>query len=195
CTRFDNHRPLFEPLSVGTLSLHQSRDQTAYPTRPMWTDSLLYRNHRGTLPRRQRPGRAGDRAGGLLRYGSWLPGLLPPSHTPSSWRLLCHPCTERSALRTLCFPTGRSRHRSLQRSHRTTWRVLRAQEFPRQIALGPFLRHRAGSSVLFPNQSSPALGANYLPTLQDALAGTTHAMRPKGSEAKGVRPKGSVTNS
>jgi hypothetical protein len=39
CTRFDNHRSLFEPLSVGTLSLHQSRDQTAYPTRPAWTDS------------------------------------------------------------------------------------------------------------------------------------------------------------
>ena len=50
CTRFDNHRSLFEPLSVGTLSLHQSRDQTAYPTRPAWTDSLLYRNHRWALP-------------------------------------------------------------------------------------------------------------------------------------------------
>ena len=69
------------------------------------------------------------------------------------------------------FPNRRSRHRSLQRSHRTTWRVLLAQGFPRQIALGPFLRQRTGSSVLFPNQSSPAPGANYLPTLQDALAG------------------------
>ena len=52
-------------------------------------------------------------------------------------------------------------------------RVLLAQGFPRQTALGPFLRQRTGSTVLFPNQSSPAPGANYLPTLQDALAGRT----------------------
>src|ERR1700723_3802077 len=52
-----------------------------------------------------------------------------------------------------------------------TWWVLLAQEFPRQTALGPFLRQRTGSSVLFPNQSSRTPGANYLPTLQDALAG------------------------
>src|SRR5271166_6700830 len=55
----------------------------------------------------------------------------------------------------------------------TTWRVLLAQGFPRQTTLGPILRQRTGSSVLFPNQSSPAPGANYLPTLQDALAGRT----------------------
>jgi hypothetical protein len=30
CIRFDNHRSLFEPLSVGTLSFHQRGDQTAY---------------------------------------------------------------------------------------------------------------------------------------------------------------------
>src|SRR5208283_3101682 len=36
CTRFDNNRSLFEPLSVGTFSLNQSRDQTAYSTRPAW---------------------------------------------------------------------------------------------------------------------------------------------------------------
>src|SRR6202140_5413614 len=173
CTRFDYHRSLFESLSVGTLSFHQSRDQTPYSTRPAWTDSFLYRNYRWALPRRQRTGYVDRRTGSLLRDGSWLPRprLLPPSHTSSSWRLLCHPCPERSALRTLCFPTDRSRHRSLQRSHRTTSRVLLAQGFPRQTALGAFLRQRPGSSLLFPNQSSPAPGANYLPTLQDALAG------------------------
>jgi len=117
CTRVDNDRSLFEPLSVGTLSLHQSRDQIAYPTRPAWTDSFLYCNHRWALPRHQRPGCADRRAGSLLHHGSWLSGLLPASHTTSSWRLLCHPCPQRSALRTLCFPTDRSRHRSVQRSH------------------------------------------------------------------------------
>ena len=61
----------------------------------------------------------------------------------------CHPCTERSALRTLCFPTDRSRHRSLQRSHRTTWRILLAQGFPRQTALGPFLRQRTDRRFCF----------------------------------------------
>src|SRR6202011_3354987 len=134
CTRFDYHRSLFESLSVGTLSFHQSRDQTPYSTRPAWTDSFLYRNYRWALPRRQRTGYVDGRTGSLLRHGSWLPGLLPPPHTPSSRRLLCHPCPQRSALRA-------------------------------------FLRQRPGSSLLFPNQSSPAPGANYLPTLQDALAG------------------------
>ena len=52
-------------------------------------------------------------------------------------------------------------------------RVLLAQGLPRQTASGPFLRHCPGSSVLFPNQSTAAPGANYLPTLQDALAGRT----------------------
>src|SRR5258705_10059708 len=47
CIRFDNHRSLFEPLSVGTLWLHQRGDQTAYPTRPARTDSLFHRNHEG----------------------------------------------------------------------------------------------------------------------------------------------------
>ena len=147
CTRFDHHRSLFEPLSVGTLSLHQSRDQTAYPTRPSWTDSLLCRNHRWPLPRRQRPGRASGRAGSLLRHGSWLPGLLPLAHTASSWRLLCHPCKERSAFRTLCFPARRSRQRSLQRSHRTTWRVLTAMTYFTRICVGallPWKFHRPG---------------------------------------------------
>src|ERR1700693_861360 len=138
CTGFDHHRSLFESLSVGTLSLHQSRDQTPYSTRPAWTDSFLYRNYRGALPRRQRTG-----------------------------------YVQRSALCTLCFPTDRSRRRSLQRSHRATSRVLLAQGLPRQTASGPFLRHCPGSSLLFPNQSTAAPGANYLPTLQDALAGTT----------------------
>src|SRR5208337_951463 len=91
----------------------------------------------------------------------------------STRRLLCHPCPQRSALRTLCFPTDRSRHRSLQRSHWTTSRVLLAQGLPRQTALGAFLRHCPGSSLLFPNQSAAAPGANYLPTLQNALAGRT----------------------
>src|SRR5208283_5175973 len=36
-----------------------------------------------------------------------------------------------------------------------------------------FLRHCPGSSLLFPNQSAAAPGANYLPTLQNALAGRT----------------------
>src|SRR5271155_3619361 len=44
CTRFDNNRSLFESLSVGTLSFHQSRDQTPYSTRPAWTNPFLYRN-------------------------------------------------------------------------------------------------------------------------------------------------------
>src|SRR4029077_1029798 len=173
CTRFDNDRSLFEPLSVGTLSLHQSCDQIAYPTRPAWTDSFLYCNHRWALPRRQRPGSADGRTGSLLHHGSWLSGLLPLSHTPSSWRLLCHPCPQRSALRTLCFPTDRSRHRSVQRSHWTTSRVLLAQGFPRQTTHGAFLRQRTGSSLLFPKRPSAAAGANCLPTLQDALAGGT----------------------
>src|SRR5208282_4238623 len=97
CTRFDNHRSLFESFSLGTLSLHQSRDQTPYSTRPTWTDSFLYRNYRWALPRRQRTGCVDGRAGSFLRHGSWLPRLLPPSHTPSSRRLLCHPCPQRSA--------------------------------------------------------------------------------------------------
>src|SRR5208337_2940470 len=104
CTRFDNNRSLFEPLSVGTFSLNQSRDQTAYSTRPAWTDSFLYRNHRWALPRCQGARCADGRAGSLLRYGPWLPGLLPPLHAPSSWRLLCHPRSQRSALCTLYFP-------------------------------------------------------------------------------------------
>src|SRR5271165_3223691 len=173
CTRFDNDRSLFEPFSLGTLSLHQSRDQIAYSTRLAWADSFLYRNHRWALPRRQRPGCADGRAGSLLHHGSWLSGLLQPSHTPSSWRLLCHPCPKRSALRMLCFPTDRSRHRSVQRSNRTTSRVLLAQSLPRQTTHGAFLRQRTGSSLLFPNQSSAAAGADYLSTLQDALAGGT----------------------
>src|SRR5208337_4795273 len=140
CTRFDNNRSLFEPLSVGTFSLNQSRDQTAYSTRPAWTDSFLYRNHRWALPRCQGARCADGRAGSLLRYGPWLPGLLPPLHAPSSWRLLCHPRSQRSALCTLYFPADRSGHRSVQRSHRTTSRVLLAQGFPRQTAVGAFLR-------------------------------------------------------
>jgi hypothetical protein len=55
-----------EPFSVGTFSLNQSRDQTAYSTRPAWTDSFLYRNHRWALPRRQHAGCADGRAGSLL---------------------------------------------------------------------------------------------------------------------------------
>ena len=61
----------------------------------------------------------------------------------STRRLLCHPCPQRSALRTLCFPTDRSRHRSLQRSHRTTSRVLLAQSLPGQTTHGAFLRQRS----------------------------------------------------
>ncbi len=57
--------------------------------------------------------------------------------------------------------------------HWTTSRVLLAQGFPRQTTHGAFLRQRTGSSVLFPKQPSAAAGANYLPTLQDALAGGT----------------------
>jgi hypothetical protein len=72
CTRFDNDRTLFEPLSVGPLSLRQSRDQITYSTRPAWTDSFLYCNHRWALPRHQRPGCADRRAGSLLHHGSWL---------------------------------------------------------------------------------------------------------------------------
>src|SRR5271165_199633 len=143
CTRFDNNRSLFESLSVGTLSLYQSRDQTPYSARPAWTDSFLYRNYRWALPRRQRTGCVDGRTGSLLRHGSRLPRLLPSSHTPSSRRLLCHPCPQRFALRTLCFPTDRSRHRSLQRSHRTTSRVLLAQSLPGQTTHGAFLRQRS----------------------------------------------------
>ena len=42
------------------------------------------------------------------------------------------------ALRTLCFSTDRSRHRSVQRSHRTTWRVLLAKDFPDKLRLVRF---------------------------------------------------------
>ena len=45
--------------------------------------------------------------------------------------------------------------------------------FPRQTTHGAFLRQRTGSSLLFPKQPSATAGPNYLPTLQDALAGGT----------------------
>jgi hypothetical protein len=51
-----------------------------------------------------------------------------------------------------------------------TSRVLLAHGFPRQTTLGALLRQRTRSSLLFPNQSPTAPSANYLPTLQDALA-------------------------
>ena len=72
CTRFDHDRSLFESLSLGTLSLHQSRDQTPYPIGPARTDSFLYRDNRWALPRRPRTGCVDGRAGSLLRPGSWL---------------------------------------------------------------------------------------------------------------------------
>jgi Transposase DDE domain len=48
---------------------------------------------------------------------------------------------------------------------------LLAQRLPRQTAPSALLRHRPGSPLLFPNQSIAPPGANYLPTLQNALAG------------------------
>jgi Domain of unknown function (DUF4372) len=101
----------------------------------------------GALPRRPRPGGAGGRAGRLLRHGSWLPRLCPPSYPPSSRCLLYHPCPERSALRTLCFPADRCRHRPVQRPPRTTSGLVLAQGFPRQTARGATTPYRIVTSV------------------------------------------------
>ena len=51
--------------------------------------------------------------------------------------------------------------------------VGRLRGFYSQTTHGAFLRQRTGSSLLFPKQPSAAASANYLPTLQDALAGGT----------------------
>ena len=120
------------------LSLHQSRDQIAYSTRPAWTDSFLSRNHRWALPRRQRTGCADGRAGSLLHHGSWLTGLLPPSHAPSSWGLLCHPRPQDLRFDAI-FPNRSIPTPVFERSHRATSRVLLAQSLPRQTTHGAFL--------------------------------------------------------
>src|SRR3954452_13547904 len=44
CPRFDHPRALFEPLSVGTLPVHQSRHQAAHALGPARAYSFLYRN-------------------------------------------------------------------------------------------------------------------------------------------------------
>src|ERR1700693_1290649 len=69
--------------------------------------------------------------------------------------------SDQKGKRALCWRTNRGRT--------TTTRAGASQT----TAAGPFLRHCPGSSLLFPNQSTAAPGANYLPTLQDALAGRT----------------------
>src|SRR6202162_5844339 len=172
-TRFDHHRSLFESLSVGTLSLHQSRDQTPYSTRPVWTDSFLYRNYRGALPRRQRldvlmvePGAFYVMDRGYLDFSR-----LHTLHQAGAYFVI----RARKDLRFVRYVSQPidpdaglcSDHIGRLQS------VLLAQGLPRQTASGPFLRHCPGSSVLFPNQSTAAPGANYLPTLQDALAART----------------------
>jgi len=166
CPRFNHHRPVPLPLSLGTLPESQSRHQASYLTRPPGFHPHIYCGYRRKNSRCQPHGCCPHTSPCRPSHGPWIPRLRTPLPHPSDPRLLCHPRQNQSQVPENLIPAHRQKHRSPVRPDHCPDRKSLQNRLSRTAAPGTILRLRAEQKTLLSDQqllSQRQHGSRHLP--------------------------------
>jgi len=117
CLRFDNHRLMFDIISMGKVSQTQSRHKTAYSHGPERLYPLLYQHYRRQNARCQYSRSTSAGTGCFLYNGSRLRRFFSPLSLQSTTGFLHHTSQKQYELFSTRVPRGGQNHRIAKRSN------------------------------------------------------------------------------
>jgi len=170
CSGFNNHRFMYDTVSMGTISQTQSRDQATYSDELKRLYTNVYPHYRRKSPRCKYPRRADFGIRGYLCHGSRVPRLCSSFYFYSKPFNFCYKSQNQFRLSSSLLSPSRQNNRPLMRPDNNAQRFLSFAELSCRSSSNRLLRYRNKQKIHLPNEQLYTGRTDNRPTLQVPLA-------------------------